>query len=171
MGQAADHYVVVAKVGAPHGVRGDLKLYSFLHKPKDILSYPVLFLQLKPGQPWQLLADYHIRPSGDHFLLNFIDYPDRDQARRFVNALLAIPRDALQDTPENEYYWTDLEGLQVFHTDGTLLGTVDHLIETGQHDVLVLKGERERLIPFVSQHVLAVDLKVGTIEVDWDPSY
>ena len=168
---ASNHYVVVAKVGAPHGVRGNLKLYSFLQKPEDILSYPALFMQLKSGQPWQPLTDYSIKPSGDHFLLNFVDYPDRDQARRFVNALLAVPRESLQSTADNEYYWTDLQGLSVYHTDGTLLGVVDHLIETGQHDVLVLKGERERLIPFVDQYVLAVDLLAGIIKADWDPSY
>lgn len=171
MAHDANHYVVVAKIGAPHGVRGDLKLYSFLQQPQDLLSYKTLFMQLKPNQSWQVLSHHYLKPLGNHLLIRFADYADRDQARRFINALLAVPREALQDTLEHEYYWTDLEGLQVFHADGTLLGTVAYLIETGQHDVLVLQGERERLIPFVDQYVLAVDLSAGTIEVDWDPSY
>jgi len=171
MAHDANHYVVVAKIGAPHGVRGDLKLYSFLQKPQDILSYNTLLMQFKPNQSWQVLPCHYLKPLGNHLLIRFTDYADRDHARRFVNALLAVSRDSLQDISGNEYYWTDIEGLKVFHTDGTLLGTVAYLIDTGQHDVLVLQGERERLIPFVDQYVLAVDLSAGTIEVDWDPSY
>ena len=57
-------------------------------------------------------------------------------------------------------------------TQGMELGTVDHLIETGANDVLVVKGERERLIPFIrGQVVLQIDLAAGEIQVDWDPEF
>jgi len=55
---------------------------------------------------------------------------------------------------------------------GELLGTVDHLIETGANDVLVVKGDREHLVPFISgQVVIDVDLAAGEIRVDWDKDF
>ncbi|MBT8101100.1 MAG: ribosome maturation factor RimM, partial [Gammaproteobacteria bacterium] len=68
-----------------------------------------------------------------------------------------------------QYYWSDLEGLEVVHRDGRVLGTVQYLIETGANDVLVVQGEEERLIPFVQEQViLEVDLANGLISVDWE---
>ena len=71
-----------------------------------------------------------------------------------------------------EYYWSDLQGLEVVTLQGESLGTVDHLLETGANDVLVVTGERERLIPFVlGQVVDDVDLERGEIRVDWDRDF
>ena len=85
---------------------------------------------------------------------------------------IGISRDQLPDTAPGEYYWGDLQGLEVLTGDGESLGTVDHLIETGANDVLVVKGDRERLIPFVLQQVVTrVDLDAGTIQVDWDKDF
>ena len=72
-----------------------------------------------------------------------------------------------------EYYWVDLEGLEVVTTEGVALGEVSHLFATGANDVMVVKdGERERLIPFVlEQFVHEVDLDAGRITVDWDPDF
>ena len=76
-------------------------------------------------------------------------------------------------TESNQYYWSDLVGLQVITTTGTLLGTVDYLFETGANDVLVVKGETtERMLPFVMEHVIKeVDLQQQLITVDWDPEF
>jgi len=85
---------------------------------------------------------------------------------------IGIRRDQLPDTAPGVYYWGDLQGLEVVTGDGESLGTVDHLIETGANDVLVVKGDRERLIPFVLQQVVTrVDLDTGTIQVDWDKDF
>ena len=70
----------------------------------------------------------------------------------------------------DEYYWTDLEGLRVRDRDGTVIGTVAYLLETGANDVLVVRdGEREILVPFVTGDVIKqVDLADGVIDVDWE---
>ena len=68
--------------------------------------------------------------------------------------------------------WADLEGLRVRLEDGRELGTVDRMLATGANDVMIVRGERERLIPFVrGQYVKDVDLAGGTITVDWDPEF
>ena len=85
---------------------------------------------------------------------------------------IAICRNQLPTADTGEYYWADLVGLRVRTVEGVELGTVDHLMETGANDVLVVRGDRERLIPFVRGPVIReVDLEHGCIEVDWDPQF
>lgn len=90
---------------------------------------------------------------------------------------IAVSRAELPSLEQGEYYWHQLEGLTVA-SRGAILGEVDHLLETGANDVLVVKpcegsiDARERLIPWVRGHyVLSVDLDRGVIEVDWDPEF
>jgi 16S rRNA processing protein RimM len=85
---------------------------------------------------------------------------------------ISVPRDRLPPPAQDEYYWADLEGLFVSTLDGIGLGQVDHLFSTPGNDVLVVKGERERLIPFIwGQVIKDVDLEQGLIRVDWDPGF
>ena len=99
-------------------------------------------------------------------------YEDRENAATLVGSQIFISRDQLPETAEGEYYWSDLEGLEVMTTKGVLLGRVDKLMETGANDVLVIMGDREHLVPFVQgQYVLSVDLENGVMVVDWDPEF
>lgn len=85
---------------------------------------------------------------------------------------IGIRPEQMPATGPGEYYWRDLEGLEVVNLQGERLGRVDHLLETGANDVLVVVGERERLIPFVSAQVVTeVDLETGLIRVDWDKDF
>jgi len=96
----------------------------------------------------------------------------REQAATLVGSQIFVSRDQLPATAEDEYYWSDLEGLEVKTTSGELLGRVEKLMETGANDVLVIRGNREHLVPFVpGQYVKHVDLEGGMIEVDWDPEF
>jgi 16S rRNA processing protein RimM len=98
---------------------------------------------------------------------------DRNAAEELVGALITVPRAALPDTSlPGEYYWADLVGLAVKTTDDVDLGRIDHLFETGSNDVMVVQGDRERLVPYIwKQVVLEVDLKAGEMLVDWDPEF
>jgi 16S rRNA processing protein RimM len=97
---------------------------------------------------------------------------DRDQARQLVGADIAVDRDQLPALAEGEYYWNDLIGFQVVTRDGEELGRVTGLMQTGANDVLVVGGERERLIPFIrEQVVVAVDAPARRIEVDWEVDF
>lgn len=82
---------------------------------------------------------------------------------------IAVERRMLPTAEEGAYYWADLEGLRVVHRNGTDLGRVAYLLETGAKDVLVTTGKPERLIPFIlGDVVLEVDLAAGVITVDWE---
>jgi 16S rRNA processing protein RimM len=83
-----------------------------------------------------------------------------------------VPRSALPPPSAGEFYWVDLEGLRVLNADGADYGTVSHLFSTGANDVLVARGDRERLIPFVEpDYVRSVDFEAGVVTVDWDPEF
>jgi 16S rRNA processing protein RimM len=97
---------------------------------------------------------------------------DRDLAQSLVGAEIAVRRSQLPQPAADEFYWTDLEGLRVETTEGVVLGLVHGLLATGANDVLVVRGERERLIPFVwDQVVRELDFAQGLMRVDWDPDF
>lgn len=83
----------------------------------------------------------------------------------------------MPDLTEDEYYWYQLVGLKVINQDEQLFGTVDHLLETGANDVMVVKpcvgslDDRERLLPYTGQCVLKVDLAAGEMRVEWDADF
>jgi 16S rRNA processing protein RimM len=121
---------------------------------------------------WRTLVvqDFQVHGKGVIALLEGCD--DREVARKLVGASIAIRRSQLEATAQGEYYWDDLLGLKVITVSGVELGIVDHLLETGANDVLVVVGERECLIPYVRDEVIvSVDLDASEIRVDWDPEF
>jgi 16S rRNA processing protein RimM len=124
------------------------------------------------GGEWQEKALAVGSRHGKGVIARLADCENRDQARALMGCEIGIRRDQLPATAPGEYYWRDLQGLKVVTIEGEWLGMVDHLIETGANDVLVVKGERERLIPFVLDQVIVnVDLDKREIQVDWDKSF
>ena len=122
--------------------------------------------------PWPIAPVTEAKTHGKGLVAKFKGCDDRDAAARLNGQEIAIRRDQLPPAEEGEYYWRDLQGLEVLTLDGVSLGKVDHLLETGANDVLVVKGDRERLIPYVTGPIVkAVDLKAGTLQVDWDPDF
>jgi 16S rRNA processing protein RimM len=103
---------------------------------------------------------------------------DRTQAEAFSGVDIAIRSVQRKSLAEGEYYWSDLIGLRVVNLEGLHYGVVDHLIETGANDVLVVKptadslDQRERLIPYLPDQVLKkIDLVDRVIQVDWDADF
>lgn len=160
--------IPLGHVSGVHGVQGWVKIHSLTEPREAIFDY----------QPW-LLGDSReeVRVSqgkkhGNRLIALFENIDDREAAERLVNRPIAVYREQLPESEEGEFYWTDLEGLAVELADGTPLGTIDRMMATGANDVMVVKGERERLIPFVlEQYVQRVDLEHGVVVVDWDPEF
>lgn len=124
---------------------------------------------MKHRGDWQATAIREGKRHGKTVIVHFDGVDDRDQAEKLVDCEIAVERDAMPAADDGSYYWADLEGLRVEHSDGTNLGHVAYLMETGANDVLVVQGEEERLIPFIRDEViLGVDLDEGVINVDWE---
>ena len=100
-------------------------------------------------------------------MASFAGIRDRNEALAISGCAIGVPAGTFPPAAPDEYYWRDLIGLNVVNSDGTAMGVVERLIETGAHDVLVVKGEQERLIPFVEQFVIQVLPEQGFVRVDW----
>jgi 16S rRNA processing protein RimM len=168
-------FAVMAKIGAPHGVKGDLKLH--LYSEADLSAFSALWFQF-PGSKseWQLIPPHRRFSRGQLDLIHFDGWNDRDEARRFTNALIGIEESLLpvieSENQDRSFYWSTLEGMSVVNLQGVHFGVVDHLFETGANDVLVVKGEtRERLLPFIESVIRSVDGVSRVISVDWDQDF
>ncbi|MGH8279699.1 MAG: ribosome maturation factor RimM [Gammaproteobacteria bacterium] len=162
--------VELGKLGGAFGIRGWVKLQSWTDPPEQIFEYRPWLLRLPDG--WRECAVAEHRPHGKSLIARLPDIADREQAAALAGTLIAVWRTQLPAARPGEYYWADLVGLQVQAADGKTLGHVQGLMATGANDVLVVRGERERLIPFIpGQVVKEVDLDAGRIRVDWDPEF
>lgn len=162
--------VTMGRVGGVYGVRGWLRVRSDCEPVEQLLEYSPW--QLKTADGWRNHVLEDGRVHGPGLVAKFAGIDDREQARALVGSDIFVNRSQLPALAEDEYYWNDLIGLGVVTGDGEQLGQVSGLMQTGTNDVLVVVGERERLIPFIrGQVVLAVDVQARRIEVDWDPDF
>ena len=167
-------HVAMGEVIGVHGVRGAVTIRSHTRPPDNLLDYDAWQLTLPGGEarPVEVASGGW---SGKRLVVrlqaNGQVIEDRDTAAGLVGATITVPRAALPDDGAG-HYWADLIGLAVQTTDNVPLGTVHSLMETGGHDVLVVRGERERLIPFVEPEIVKqVDLPGGQITVEWDADF
>ena len=157
--------VVIGALVGLHGVRGAFKLRSFCDPPERIFKYSAVQMRLQH----QLLPLVWRgrKASKEGFIVEIDGIDDRDQAVALVGAELVVDRAQLPPSKPGEYYWVDIEGLRVIGVDGFDFGRVEKLFDTGANLVMTVKGERERLIPFVAAHVLDVRLAAREVLVDW----
>lgn len=147
-----------------------MRVHSYTEPREAILGYVPWYLRHDGQWLARKLVKGRVQGKGIVAALEGID--NRDAATLWVGCEIAIHRDQLPFLEKGEYYWTDLVGLRVFTAQGADLGQVKCLLETGANDVLVVQGERERLIPFLMGSVVKrVDLPQGTLTVDWDPDF
>jgi 16S rRNA processing protein RimM len=160
--------VPLGNISGVHGVKGWVKIHSLTEPREAIFDY----------QPWLLGEEREeIRISqgkkhGKRLIALLENMHDREQAEGLVNRRIAVYRDQFPELPGDEYYWTDLFGVSVQLEDGRELGKIADMLATGAHDVMLVRGDRERLIPFVhGQYVKKVSLRNRVIVVDWDPDF
>ncbi|GGO78579.1 ribosome maturation factor RimM [Marinobacterium nitratireducens] len=168
--------VTLGKITSVYGVRGWVKVHSSTEPMESILDYSPW--QLKIGGEWKNIVVESGKVHGKGLVAKLAGVDDREVARLYCGAEIAVDESALPQLEEGEYYWSQLEQLLVYTLSGELLGRVDHLMETGANDVLVVRGtaesidRRERLIPYLPDQVVReIDLEKGCIRVDWDPEF
>lgn len=166
----ADSPLVMARFARPYGVKGWLHITTYTAQPENLLGYLPWYVH-RQGT-WQPLELVSGRCHGKGLVVQLAGCNSRDAAEALKGLEVGVYRDQLPGSGNDEYYWRDLVGLQVITKEGRVLGIVDHLIETGANDVLVVKGEQECLVPFIQGQVVeAVDFETREIRVDWDPEY
>ena len=171
--ETTEAYIPVGKIAGVFGVKGWMKVFSFTQPRKNILSYSPLYLLTK-GQ-WVEAKVSKGRVQGKGIVISLENVTEPEQVFPLIGTELAIKKHQLKPTEQDEFYWSDLTGLDVINLEDKSLGKVDSLVETGAHDVLVVKdktNKTQRLIPFVMGEIVdEVDLKTGFIRVDWELDY
>ncbi|MEH6446862.1 MAG: ribosome maturation factor RimM [Oceanospirillaceae bacterium] len=167
---------IVGQITSVYGIKGWLKIYSHTEPMEGILDYKPWLIQ-RNGQ-WVPIDVEVSRKHGKGLVAKLEKVDDRDIARQYCGADIAVERSGLPELEVGEYYWSQLEQLTVYTLSGEELGKVSHLIETGSNDVLVVKGDsnsidlRERMVPYLPDQVVKeINLEEGTMRVDWDPEF
>lgn len=167
---STERRILLGRVAGAFGVRGELKLLSWTDPRDALFKYQPWIL--RAGESEREVSGVRGRDTGKLVVASFPGVDTRELAEAMNGTEIWVPRDRLPPPSPGEYYWVDLEGLAVETVEGVALGIVSHLFNTGANDVVVVTGERERLIPFVTgQYVVSVDFQAGRIVVDWDPEF
>ena len=154
-------------ISGVYGVRGWVKVYSYTRPIDNLLKY----------RPWQLRADgdsnthepESSRRTSRGLIAKLHGIDDRDQAEALRGQEIWIDSAQFPTLPKGEYYHRELLGLTAYDQHQQALGTVDQVLETAAHDVLLIRGEQEYLIPYApGETVLNVDLKQRRIDLRWD---
>jgi 16S rRNA processing protein RimM len=158
--------ICVAQIGAPHGVRGEVKLWPFTAEPSAVRDYGPL--ETEDGATrFEIEA---MRAAKDHLVVRLKGVNDRDAAERLTNTKLFVARERLPATEaDDEFYHADLIGLAVTDTEGKALGSIGAIHNFGAGDLVEVKpaeGGATVLLPFTEATVPVVDIAGRRIVVD-----
>ena len=157
--------ILMATIGAPQGLRGEVRVRTFTADPLSLGDYG--HLHSMDGRVFEILD---LREAKTVVIVRFRGINDRDTAEKLNGLELFIDRDNLPDDEldDDEFYYADLEGLDVEDGDGKSYGKVSGVFDFGAGDLLELKGpgRRPTLIPFSEAAVLEIDLDKGCIIID-----
>jgi 16S rRNA processing protein RimM len=176
MTDVADTRILLGRITTVYGVKGWVKVHSSTEPMDNIFNY----------KPWQVCINgqwrvVELKRGERHskgLIAQLADCQDRDAAKLYCGADIAVQRSQLPTLPQDDYYWQQLTGLNVETETGISLGQVSYLMATGANDVLVVQGQtdsidrKERLIPWLPNQVITkIDMTKGVIRVDWDPEF
>jgi len=171
--------VEVGRILGAWGIKGAIKVKPLSSDPQALFSSKRWYVEpseLKPGHLVPaLLRVVTAREQGDGVVATVQEVADRDVAQALAGARIFVPRASFPTPDDDEFYWVDLIGLDAVNLDGTRLGQIIGLIETGPHCVLRIAAgpadAEELLIPFVDAYVGQVDLAGRQVHVDWQTDY
>jgi 16S rRNA processing protein RimM len=162
--------IPMGHIMGPFGIKGWIKIKVGTEEADSLGQFKLVYLE-QHGK----IAQYRLENSfvnNNVFHAKFEQVDDRDQALNLKGAVIKVLRGNLPILPDNEYYWADLIGLNIYNKEDLYLGMVIDLMQTGANDVLVVKDKDvTRLIPFVAVYVLEVNFDARKIMVDWGVDY
>mgnify|MGYP000880402705 CR=1 FL=1 len=156
-----DGRIVIGRVGAAHGIHGDLRIIP-------LTDFPERFSALREVMVGdELLHIDQMKPQGKNILMRFREYGVREEAQRLTGRLLTVAREEAAPLDEGEYYVFDIVGLTVYDEEDNELGSVENVLRTGSNDVYAVRSEdgRELLIPALRAVVQSIDVPSGRMTV------
>jgi len=152
-------WVSVGDITKTHGLKGEVKLRPVLIDPNLVRGVQRARIVGEDGEPAETVLE-KVRGQGGRWIVKFKDFKTIEQAQELVGRSLEIYCEDFQPLPEGEYYWFQIEGLQVYDEADRFYGTVNEIIVTGSNDVYVVQdGDKELLLPMIDSVVKSIDLK------------
>jgi len=165
---SSENEAVIGKVIAPHGVDGRVKVYPFSDFPERVHYLEDVHLELETERKKYIVEKTSIH--GRFWLIKLQGIDTRVQAEKLRESNIVIPLQERVSLPEDAYYHDQLIGLEVYSTDGELLGHITDVVSNGGHDQLLLKRtgqeKKESFIPAVKEFVREIDLSAGIMIVN-----
>jgi 16S rRNA processing protein RimM len=158
--------ITLGTIGAPVGLKGWVSVQLCMETPEDLAQYQPCYIQ-KQGELVPIHVD-EIKPRGKNWVIKIRGVEDRTQAEAYRLLPIVIHRDALAALPEGEYYWADLEGLDVW-SNQKCIGKIESLYHNSGIDIMVVTKEgHTQQIPFIfNDTVLSVDLNEKKVQINW----
>lgn len=168
--------VIMGRVVAAQGLLGWVKVQAFTEHLDTLLDYSTWQLG-NDTHPWREFKVLECKPHTKVLVAKLEGVSDRTAAEKCKGLLIAVPRSSLPVAGDDEYYWSDLIGMQVVNLQGVALGVVDNLLDMGANDVMCVRSAKEEiskdeiLIPFLAHVIQQVSLSEKLIRVDWQADY
>jgi 16S rRNA processing protein RimM len=151
-----DKYVLLGKVTKAHGLRGEVKIFSFSGQPENFKGYKEISLVNYAGKLSTALAVEKFRVQGKTVIAQLATVKSRDRAEEIEGMGVLLAKELLPDSAKNEYYWYQYEGKKVFDQSGHTIGIVESLFNNGAQDIMVIKsGKNEILIPVTKSIIVS----------------
>jgi 16S rRNA processing protein RimM len=191
--------VVMGRVVAPYGVFGWIKVIPDTEQIDGLFDYDVWWVgkaELSKVENWREMKVEAAKIHNDVLVVKLFGVNDRDAAFSLKGQQVAVPRAMLPEPKDNEYYWSDLIGLNVKNTSNIELGVIVEVFETGANDVIVVRPSvidagsnsenqilenglksrklpkvEDKLLPFITSVILEVNIKDKNVLVDWDADF
>ena len=192
-------FVLLGEITGHYGVKGWVKVKSFTRPATQILEFSTWYVPWAPSRDWlkSMQTEFVLHPESLQkleltqgkrqqrgLIAKLIGIDCREQSQGIQGRPIVMEKSQLAPAGPGEFYWSELIGMRVVNLEQIALGVVDHLLETGANDVLVVRNKVssasdvgdgsdtvERLIPWSDQVISDIDRSAGLITVDWDAGF
>jgi 16S rRNA processing protein RimM len=159
-------YLVIGRIGRAHGIHGEVGIDVMTDFPERFEPGRTLYLGSERDEAPEPATIITKRPHRQRLLVKFGNSPDRNAAELLTGLFVLIPSDDAASLEPDTYYPFQLIGLEALREDGSPLGRVKELMETGTADVLIIRGdERDVLVPMIGEAIASIDLEAGQLVV------
>lgn len=160
--------IELGKIVKAHGIKGEVKVLPFSGVAEDLLA--LAEIELRHGGERRVFKLERVRPQSRLAIMLLTGIVDRNMAEELVGSEVWGDEDSLPELEADEFYWHEMEGLEVETAAGRRLGRVQSLLATGAHDVLVITdGSNEYLVPAINEIMVSLDKEAGVLVIDPPP--
>ena len=165
-----EEIVIMGKIVAPHGIKGWLKIQTCTEKKETLGNFKIWNISYDQKK-WDRYEVDNFQIKENFILAKLSNVNDRNLAEEFSKAFIGVYKKDLPTLESSQFYWFQLIGLEVVNLEGHIFGQVQSILETGANDVLVINGLKEKLVPYIDDVIMEIDLEAKLIKVDWPDDF